>query len=76
MEAIKTAHSVYSLQYHVVLVCKYRRRILNPGVCSYFKKILAKLQGSTPVVVIEEVGFDKDHVHMVMVIPPNIVLAQ
>ncbi len=35
MEVVKTAHSVYWLQYHVVWVCTYRRRILNPGVCSY-----------------------------------------
>ena len=34
MEAGKSAHSVYLLQYHVVWVCKYRRRILNPGVCA------------------------------------------
>ena len=34
----KTAHSVYCLQYHVVWVCKYRRRILNPGVCSEYSK--------------------------------------
>ncbi len=32
MEYIKTAHSVYYLQYHVVWVCKYRCRILNPGI--------------------------------------------
>jgi len=37
MEVIKSAHSVYQLQYHVVWVCKYRRRILNPAVCNYIK---------------------------------------
>ena len=71
MEYVKTAHSVYRLQYHVVWVCKYRRRILNPGVCSVLKRILAKLLRSMPGIEIKTIGFDGDHVHMVMVIPPK-----
>ncbi len=71
MEYIKTAHSVYYLQYHVVWVCKYRRRILNPGVCGYIRKILPKLLRSMPSVKLETIGFDKDHLHMVMSIPPK-----
>ena len=37
MEVVKAGHNVYQLQYHVVRVCKYRRRILNPGVCEYLR---------------------------------------
>ena len=75
MEVIKSAHSVYCLQYHVVWVCKYRRRILNPGVCGYIERILPKLLRSTPGVTVEAIGFDKDHLHMVMVIPPKYSIA-
>ena len=71
MEYTKTAHSIYFLQYHIVWVCKYRRRILNPGVCGYIRKILPKLLRSMPGVKLETVGFDKDHLHMVMSIPPK-----
>ena len=71
VEVYQTAHSLYRLQYHVVWVCKYRRQILNPGVSSYVRKILPKLIRSMPGVKIETIGFDKDHVHMVMVIPPK-----
>ena len=71
MEVIQTAHSVYSLQYHVVWVSKYRRRILKPGVCAYLQKVLPKLLRSMPGVTIEAIGFDQDHLHMVMVIPPK-----
>jgi putative transposase len=71
MEVIKSAHSVYYLQYHVVWVCKYRRRILKPGVTAYMRKIMPKLLRSMPGVIIETIGFDQDHVHMVMVIPPK-----
>ena len=71
MEYVKTAHSVYHLQYHVVWVCKYRRRILNPGVCGYIRKLLPKLLRSMPGMELKSIGFDKDHVHMVMSIPPK-----
>ena len=75
MEIIKSSHSVYQLQYHVVWVCKYRRRILNPGVCGYLRKVLPKLLRSMPGVMIETIGFDEDHLHMVMVIPPKYSIA-
>lgn len=75
MEYVKTAHSIYRLQYHVVWVCKYRRRILNPGVSTYLKKVLTELSQNMPGVTIETIGFDGDHVHMVMVIPPKFSVA-
>ena len=75
MEVVRTGHSIYKLQYHVVWVCKYRRRILKPGVCSYFEKIMPLLLRSIPGVAIEKIGFDKDHVHMLMVIPPKYSIA-
>ena len=55
----------------MVWVCKYRRRILNPGMCGYIRKLLPKLLRSMPGVTIETIGFDKDHLHMMMSIPPK-----
>ena len=75
MEVIKSAHSTYRLKYHVVWVCKYRRRILNPAVCSYIRKTISVLLRSMPGVQVETIGFDKDHLHMVMVIPPKYSIA-
>ena len=75
MEVIKTAHGVYCLQYHVVWVCKYRRRVLNPGIRSYFRRLLPKLLRSMPGVELKSIGFDQDHLHMVMVIPPKYSIA-
>ena len=75
MEVVKTGHSVYRLQYHVVWVCKYRRKILKEGVMQYMRRILPKLLKSMPGVTIEKIGFDIDHVHFVMVIPPRYSIA-
>ena len=71
MRVTKTAHSMYSLQYHVVWVCKYRRKILKPGVCSYIRKTFSGLLRGVPGVRIESIGFDIDHLHMLMSIPPK-----
>ena len=71
MEYVNSAHSVYYLRYHVVWVCKYRRRILNPGMCSYIRKLLPKLIRSMSGVEVKTIGFDEDHLHMVICIPPK-----
>jgi putative transposase len=75
MEYHVSSHGVYNLQYHIVWVCKYRRRILNPGVEQYTRKLFPSLLRSLPGVELETVGFDQDHVHMVMTIPPKYAIA-
>ena len=75
MEVVQGQHSVYRLSYHIVWVCKYRRRVLKPGVVDYIKKLLPKLLRSIPGCEIEKIGFDKDHVHFVMTIPPRYAIA-
>lgn len=69
MRVTKTAHGIYSLQYHVVWVCKYRRKILKPGVCSYIRKTFSGLLRGLSGVSIESIGFDGDHPHLLMSIP-------
>jgi len=75
MEVRLSSHCAYRLQYHIVWVCKYRRRILKPGVRDYLHKVLLGLQGGMPGVEIEMIGFDGDHLHMVMIIPPKYSIA-
>ena len=75
MSYIKSAHTLYKLQYHVVWVCKYRRKVLKPGVCAYLRKLLPGLLRKIPGVYIETIGFDQDHLHMVMSIAPKYAVA-
>ncbi len=75
MEFIQSQHSVYRLSYHIVWVCKYRRRVLKPGVVEYMKLIMPKLLKSIPGVEVEKIGFDQDHVHFVMTIPPKYAIS-
>ena len=75
MEIILSSHGAYQLQYHVVWVCKYRRRVLKPGVCAYLRKLFPKLLRSMPGVQIKTIGFGSDHLHMIIVIPPKYSIA-
>ena len=75
MEVVKSAHGMYRLQYHVVWVCKYRRRILKPAVCNYIRKMMPALLRSMSGVKVETIGFDEDHLHMIVTIPPKYSIA-
>ena len=37
---------LYRTKYHIIWLPKYRRRILNPGVCGYLRKLFPKIQRS------------------------------
>ncbi len=57
MRFVESSHGIYSLSYYIVWVTKYRRRILNPDVVDYLKKMFPKLIRSIQGVEIEEIGF-------------------
>lgn len=74
-----SAHGVYKTEYHVVFCTKYRRRILNPGVEEYLRKLFPKVVRQMPGVIINTVGIDdkvRDHVHLEMVIPPKYAVSE
>ncbi|WP_369410391.1 IS200/IS605 family transposase [Neiella litorisoli] len=76
MEIRISSHGIYLLQYHIVWVTKYRRRILKPFVVEYLRKVLPNQIRSMPSVTIEQMGFDDDHMHMLMIIPPRYLLSE
>ncbi len=57
--------------YCILVLVSYRRRILKPGVTVYLEKTLRGLLRSMPGTTIETIGFDQDHFHMMMEIPPK-----
>lgn len=64
-------HGVYRTEYHVVWIPKYRRRILNPGVAKYLRKLFPMVLRRTPGCEILQQNIQVDHIHMVLVIPPK-----
>ena len=71
MEAGVSGHGVYRTEYHVIWIPKYRRRILNPCVRGYLRKVFRKLLRSLPGCEFIELNVLVNHIHMVIVIPPK-----
>lgn len=65
IKALKITQNFFSK----LIICKYLRRILKFSVTSYLRKIMPKLLRSMPGDTVETIGFDFDHVHLVMSIP-------
>ena len=76
METKLSGHSVYRIEYHVVWIPKYRRRILNPGVKGYISKLFSKVLRSMPGCEIIEQNIQVDHIHVLMVIPPKYAVSE
>jgi putative transposase len=76
MRLRKSAHGVYKTQYHVVIVTKYRRKILVRGVKQYLRVIFQEIRKFRPGVEYFEIGIDRDHVHLHMVIPPKYAVSE
>ena len=67
----KQSHTVYKTQYHIVFVTKFRRKILTSGVSSWLKIRLQEIRKYRDDVEYIEVGTDKDHIHLHIIIPPK-----
>ena len=71
MRLIKSAHSVYKTQYHIVWVTRCRRKILNHGVRAYLETKLREARKCYPDWEYIAIGIAEDHVHLHIVIPPK-----
>jgi len=76
MELTQLSHCVYQCDYHIVLVTKYRRAIFNKGIFAYFNNKLAEITEHYPVIRFKEVNHDKDHIHLLVSIPPIIAVGK
>jgi len=76
MEYRSQGHCVYYAQYHIVIVSKYRRKIFNEGTLEYLRDILKRVPEYYPAIDIEKVNGDKDHVHMLVSIPPKMAIGK
>ena len=71
MQTRLSGHSAYRTEYHIVWIPKYRRRILNPGLRVYLRKLFPKILRGLPGCEIIEYNIQVDHIHIIMIIPPK-----
>ena len=63
-------HSVFSLNYHLVLVVKYRRPVINDTVSARLREIFEYIQPSYNI-TLKEWNHDRDHVHVLFSAHPK-----
>lgn len=67
----KQSNCVYLCRYHLVLATKYRRKIINEGVSEFLRNRLREITEHYPEIEFLEYNHDKDHIHMLVSIPPK-----
>jgi putative transposase len=70
MELDTNNHSVFSLHYHLVLVVKYRRKVIDDDISNRLQEIFESIQPNYNI-TLQEWKHDKDHVHILMKAHPN-----
>ena len=67
----RLSHSVYECKYHIVFCPKYRYRILQDEVAEYVRQQIYQLCRQKSDVEVLELEVQRDHVHLVVSIPPK-----
>ena len=68
-------HSVFMLQYHLILVTKYRKRVINDTISVRLREIFDYISSNYNISV-EEWNHDEDHVHILFRAHPNSELSK
>ena len=63
-------HSVFAIHFHLILVFKYRRKVINDVISERLKGIFENIQGNYNI-ALEELNHDIDHVHILFRSEPN-----
>ena len=70
MELRNNNHSVFAIHFHLILVVKYRRKVINDEISERLKGIFRSIEGNYNI-ALEEWNFDLDHVHILFRSEPN-----
>ncbi|MDR3180298.1 MAG: IS200/IS605 family transposase [Holosporaceae bacterium] len=62
MKLDRNAHSVFLLMYHLVLVVKYRKKVIDIEVSTRAREIFERIQSKYNI-LLEEWNHDEDHIH-------------
>lgn len=66
----KGYHCVYDLNYHLILVTKYRREVITDAISNELRNIFTKT-GSRYGIDVKEFNHDKDHLHILFTAKPT-----
>jgi len=68
-------HSVFIMHYHLVMVVKYRRKVIDDTISNRLREIFSYI-GEDYNITVEEWNHDKDHIHVLFKAEPNSMLSK
>lgn len=67
----RNSHSVFSLNYHLVLVVKYRKKAIDDAICARLKEIFLHIANKKNYrLAVVEFNHDIDHLHVLFKAQP------
>lgn len=70
----RNCHAQYNLEYHLILCTKYRKRCITEEMFQYLKQETIRLFEQKEI-VLEEIGYEPDYIHMLFSAPPQVCLS-
>ena len=70
MEFDNNNHSVFKLYYHLIIVVKYRRKVIDDDIFEFAKERFIDI-GINYNIYLEEFNHDQDHIHVLFRAYPN-----
>ncbi len=75
MKIDSNAHSVFLLNYHLILVVKYRRKVFDDTISERAKEIFSRIAPNYNI-SLQEWGHDEDHVHILFRAHPKTAISK
>ena len=72
----KNRHSCYRLTYHLVVVTKYRNKVINKEILDRLSEIFTHIMEESWKCNILEFNGEEDHIHVLFETPPQVELAK
>ena len=68
-------HSCYDLEYHLVVVTKYRHPVIDGAFKDRLTELTYRIFEENFQCYVNEVNTDKDHIHILFEAPPQVALS-
>ena len=72
----RNSHCVYLCDFHLVFSTKYRHSVITPELWEYLYGKLIEVTEHYPKLFIKEANHDKDHIHILISIPPQMSVGE
>ncbi|MHB8581198.1 MAG: IS200/IS605 family transposase [Ignavibacteriaceae bacterium] len=71
----KSSHSVYDLEYHIVWITKYRKKVIVGAVAERVRELVREISKANDIEILKG-HVSKDHVHIFVSAPPHLSVSK